>query len=116
MAKKVESRKIRCTSNVETPRKLSSKSAFKLQLHNLKKESHSKRLNLKIETPTTKKSEKVNLRSVNFDSYYNNDGQKDESKTARCLKRPESTHSHVSSSCDFNIVFTRCKRLIEEYQ
>jgi hypothetical protein len=86
-ARKVETRKMRCTSNVETPRKLSSKSAFKLQLNHLKKDRASKRLNLKIETPTTKKSDKVNLRSANFDSYYNEGGTL-ESKTARAPKHP----------------------------
>ena len=89
---------MRCTSNVETPRKISSKSGFKVHLNQVKKQGGGKRLNLKIETPTTKKSEKINLQSMNFDNYYNNDGTNVESKTARAPKRPESNNSYTSNS------------------
>lgn len=54
-AKKVETRKIRYNSNVETPKKALSKSSFKVQINSLKKDVGSKRLNLKIETQTPKK-------------------------------------------------------------
>ena len=59
-----------------------------MQLQHLKKEVVPKRLNLKIETPTAKKTDKINLRLMNFDSYYNNDCANQESKTTRAHRRP----------------------------
>lgn len=61
LTKKVELRKLRSSTNFETPKRSLSKSGCKLQISNLKKESIGKRLNLKIETPNSKKQERGQL-------------------------------------------------------
>lgn len=111
--RKVEARQVRSSSQCETPKKSNAKSVAKVQL-GVRKEGGIKRINLKIETPTGKKGEKTSLRDMNFDSYYNSEPPQTESKTLRA-KRPHS-RSSTHPTNEFQTVYTRCRRLIEDYQ
>lgn len=105
---------MRSTSNGETPKRSLSKSAFKLQLTGRKRDGLTKRINLQIETPTTKKPiDKLNLNEINYDSYYNNHHNLTESKSIRTLKKPETSQTLTSS--ELHLLYGRCKAVIEEY-
>lgn len=106
---------MRSTSNGETPKRSLSKSAFKLQLTGRKRDGLTKRINLQIETPTTKKPiDKLNLNEINYDSYYNNHHNLTESKSIRTLKKPETSQTLTSS--ELHLLYGRCKAVIEEYE
>lgn len=106
---------MRSTSNGETPKRSLSKSAFKLQLTGRKRDGLTKRINLQIEAPTTKKPvDKLNLHEINYDSYYNNNHNLTESKSIRTLKKPEAGQS--LAGCDLQLLYGRCRLVIEEYE
>jgi hypothetical protein len=70
-----------------------------------------KRINLQIETPSTKKVDKLTLQEMNFDSYYSSNPVVTESKSIRTLKKPE-TAQPLTASADLQLLLSRCRLVI----